>query len=153
MGWMTGAMIGGCIGSVVPIIGTTVGGFIGGILGVFSTVSEQKDTELTQAKQRACGALAQAISSAYSNISSSLERVLSEVNNQTERMIDSYIRTRQGELTQQREEISKRAGMAKEEIDKRTKELQALEQELSRINMAIDSWFKTRANRTATPAT
>lgn len=153
MGWMTGAMIGSTIGSVVPIIGTAIGSFIGGALGAFITVSEQQDAELAAAKQRACGALAQAISSAYSNITSSLERILSEVNNQTERMIDTYIRTRQGELTRQREEISKRAGMAKEEIDKRTKELQALEQEFSRINMAIDSWFKTRANRTATPAT
>lgn len=156
-GFSTGAMIGADIGAIIPfirpVLGARIGSIIGGLMGAFNSVSAQRDAELAAAKQRACGALAQAISSAYSNISSSLERVLSEVNNQTERMIDSYIRTRQGELTQQREEISKRAGMAKEEIDKRTKELQALEQELSRINMAIDSWFKTRANRTATPAT
>ena len=153
MGWTTGASLGCIIGSLVPIVGPLVGIIAGGCLGACSAYKEQKNAELSAAKQRACGALAQAISSAYSNITSSLERILSDVNNQTERMIDTYIRTRLGELTRQREEISKRAGMVKEEIDKRTKEQQTLEQEFSRINMDVDTWFKTRTNRTAPPAT
>ncbi len=149
-GGMAGAgiasIVGGIIGSVVPVVGTVIGSTAGLLIaswwGGSKAVSYQKNQELKSAKQQACGALAQAISSAYTQIQATMDRLLVDINSEASKAIQNYVHSRRNELNRQMEEIKNRSRMDGEELAKRKQEASKLEQEIVEINKTISPWLK-----------
>lgn len=149
-GGMAGAgiasIVGGIIGSVIPVVGTVIGSTAGLLIaswwGGTKAVSYQKNQELKSAKQQACGALAQAISSAYTQIQTTVDRLLVDINSEASKAIQNYIYSRRNDLNQQMEEIKNRSRMDGEEIAKRKQEASKLEQEIAEINKTSSPWLK-----------
>ena len=149
-GGMAGAgiasIVGGIIGSVVPVVGTVIGSTAGLLIaswwGGSKAVSYQKNQELKSAKHQACGALAQAISSAYTQIQTTMDRLLVDINSEASKAIQNYVHSRRNELNRQMEEIKNRSRMDGEELAKRKQEASKLEQEIVEINKTISPWLK-----------
>lgn len=149
-GGMAGAgiasIVGGIIGSVVPVVGTVIGSTAGLLIaswwGGSKAVSYQKNQELKSAKHQACGALAQAILSAYTQIQTTMDRLLVDINSEASKAIQNYVHSRRNELNRQMEEIKNRSRMDGEELAKRKQEASKLEQEIVEINKTISPWLK-----------
>lgn len=149
-GGMAGAgiasIVGGIIGSVVPVVGTVIGSTAGLLIaswwGGSKAVSYQKNQELKSAKHQACGALAQAILSAYTQIQTTMDRLLVDINSEASKAIQNYVHSRRNELNRQMEEIKNRSRMDGEELAKRKQEASKLEQETVEINKTISPWLK-----------
>lgn len=154
-GGMAGAgiatVVGGIIGSVVPVVGTVIGSaagmFIASWWGGAKAINYQKNQELKGARQQACGALAQAISSAYTQIQSTLERLLVNINSEAGKVIHDYVHSRKKELSKQMEELKNRSRMDSEELANRKREVSQLEHELSDMNKVISPWMKALSNK------
>lgn len=140
------SIVGGIIGSVVPVVGTILGSFVGcaisGAWGGAKAVNYQKNQELKAAKQQACGALVQAMSSASARIQSALERSLGDINSEAVKAIHNYLRSRKEELNRQMEDIKNRGRMDGEELDKRKRDAARMERELAMITQCISPWMK-----------
>lgn len=146
-GMTIASVAGGIIGSIVPGIGTIIGSSVGMIIasawGGSAAISIQTEQELKACKNEACNALAQAMSSVYTQIQSHIEQVLSSIRQKTKQSITEYVRKRRDELKEQQEEIRNRAQMDNAELQKRTQEVRMLEREIAVIIQKVQPWGQT----------
>lgn len=143
-GGIAGATIGGLIGSIVPGIGTIVGVWAGKIIGSLwggkKAIEYQMRQELQGAKQRACAALSQTMSSAYVQIQSSIEQSFLAIEEETSNILQSYVNRRNNELTNRQEEIKNRARIDKETLEKQKQKVKLLEHKIFAIDAGVKTW-------------
>ncbi len=132
-------IVGGVIGSVIPVVGTiigsTVGAAIAGWFGGSKALEIKKKHELKTAKQQACTAIGQAMSSFHNKLQMGVENMIIDINNRITLAIQDSVKQRKNEMVNQIETL--RSGNRNE-----SEALEAKKMELNKNNTMLNSILK-----------
>lgn len=144
-GGMAGVTIGGMIGSIIPVVGTFIGSALGlaiaGIWGGHKAVSAKHARELETAQNQSKSAVAQALSSVYSNITQTVGDILRKQSEYFSDTLDDAIRQQTQSLEKRKAEIENRGRAEVSKLQEQKKSISADEQLLRSIMKSIEPWM------------
>lgn len=137
--------VGMLIGSVVPVVGTIAGSLLGtvvaGIWGGKKAVSAKLEQELNAAQNQSKAAVAQALSSVYSNMTVTVGDILRKQSEYFSDTLDDAIKQQTKSLEKRKAEIENRGRAEVSKLQEQKKTITADEQLLRSIMKAIEPWM------------
>lgn len=139
------SIVGGIIGSVVPVVGTIAGSSLGtivaGIWGGQKAVSARLAQELNAAQNQAKAAVAQSLSSIYSNITVTVGDILRKQSEYFSDTLEDAIKQQTQSLEKRKAEIENRGRAEVSKLQELKKSISADEQLLRSIMKSIEPWM------------
>ena len=140
-GGTMGAFVGGLIGSVIPGLGTAIGAMSGkaiaGFLGGWAALKIKQSNELEKAKQQAIGAITQVSSSAYQNLTESIQCELADIERSVTRTMRDAVSHRQEDILNRRKELQSRQSETAAQLTEKRKELETNQRAFSSIKELV----------------
>lgn len=138
-------VVGGIIGSVIPVVGTIAGSALGSILagmwGGHKAVTAKHARELEAAQNQSKSAVAQALSSVYSNITVTVGDILRKQSEYFSDTLDDAIKQQTQSLEKRKAEIENRGRAEVSKLQELKKSISADEQLLRSIMKSIEPWM------------
>lgn len=139
------SVVGGIIGSVIPVVGTIAGSALGSILagmwGGHKAVTAKHARELEAAQNQSKSAVAQALSSVYSNIIVTVGDILRKQSEYFSDTLDDAIKQQNKSLEKRKAEIENRGRAEVSKLQEQKKAITADEQLLRSIMKSIEPWM------------
>lgn len=147
-GMSVGVSVGTAIGSIVPGVGSAAGAVIGGFLGLIGgvvssirTADQTNARNLANAKQQACATLNGVMSGFYNDMQMSVNKIISEIENQVHDAIEETVQQKTKMLKQSLADLQNRQKMDVAELAERRQGLKGMMAKLTAIRRVIEEYI------------